>query len=163
MGHFQEEIAQNREGGVLLGKFLTVSRMIKTTAKRQRSYPSNALGHPQAPGAHAPALPDSQGPPGPHAHRRKCSLVRALGSPCSQAPEALATSMLSGKSPRFNGNRSVLGFYYHCCYCVEEKRRHRETQRNEPGEMKRHGEGRGWGESWPGMRQRPLDSASPNG
>lgn len=42
---------------------------------------SKALGHPQAPGAHAPALPDSQGPPGPHGHQRKCSLVRGLGSP----------------------------------------------------------------------------------
>lgn len=72
----------------------------------------------------------------PHAHLERVpegsARSQPLALPCSQAPEALATSVLSGKNPRFSGNRSVL--FLVCTVATELKRRgdrHTETGRNE--------------------------------
>lgn len=68
-GCFQEETAQNREGGVLLGKLLTASRMIKkktmpSSESHFRPGPQAALGPRATPAGHT-QFPGTARLPGP--------------------------------------------------------------------------------------------------
>lgn len=92
-GHFQEEIAQNREGEVLLEKSLTASRM-ENTAK---VISDQGLKQSSSAGCHLPAPLNSLGLPGAHAHLRlpweegSASRSKPCGSPMSKHQLALAT------------------------------------------------------------------------
>lgn len=128
----------NREGGVLLGKFPTASR-IKNTAKQGRSFPSQTLSSPQAPATSYPPAPlDAQAPTPTSGWCAKEGLPRQSPAalPCVLAP------VLSGKYPQFSGTRSGLGFGLHFIDAIELKKwgdRHIETGRNEKTQRRKEG------------------------
>lgn len=115
-GCFQEETAQNREGGVLLGKLLTASRMTeKKQCQAVKVTSVQGLKQPLGPGLHPPATLSFQAQPGSQAQLRpqregRASQPEPHSSPLCPNATWLQQPVLSGKHQRFSGTRSVLGF-----------------------------------------------------